>query len=78
MAAAKKWCFLRFLYFTESSPPSFKVRGLQMTMNLALKKKKKKTQVILSALRPLTCNSTWPHHTLQMFADHYGPRQTIP
>ena len=29
MAAA----FLRFLYFTESSPPSFKVRGLQMTMN---------------------------------------------
>ena len=36
MAAAKKRCFLRFLYFTESSPPSFKVRGLQMTMNLAL------------------------------------------
>ena len=36
MAAAKKQCFLRFLYFTESSPPSFKVRGLQMTMNLAL------------------------------------------
>ena len=28
--------FLRFLYFTESPPPSFKVRGLQMTMNLAL------------------------------------------
>ena len=28
MAAAKKWCFLGFLYFTESSPPSFKVRGL--------------------------------------------------
>ena len=28
--------FLRFLYFTESSPLSFKVRGLQMTMNLAL------------------------------------------
>ena len=25
MAAAKKQCFLRFLYFTESSPPSFKV-----------------------------------------------------
>ena len=36
MAAAKKWCFLRFLYSTESLPPSFKVRGLQMTMNLAL------------------------------------------
>ena len=36
MAAAKKRWFLRFLYFTESSPPSFKVRGLQMTMNLAL------------------------------------------
>ena len=36
MAAAKKRCFLRFLYFTESLPPSFKVRGLQMTMNLAL------------------------------------------
>ena len=33
MAAAKKRCFLRFLYFTESSPPSFKVWGLQMTMN---------------------------------------------
>ena len=36
MAAVKKWCFLRFLYFTESSPPSFKVRGLQMTMNFSL------------------------------------------
>ena len=36
MAPAKKWRFLRFLYFTESSPPSFKVRGVQMTMNLAL------------------------------------------
>ena len=45
MAAAKKRCFfffffffffLRFLYFTESSPPSFKVQGLQMTMNLPL------------------------------------------
>ena len=24
MAAAKKQCFLRFLYLTESSPPSFK------------------------------------------------------
>ena len=34
-AAEKKW-FLRFLYLTESSPPSFKVRGLQMTINLAL------------------------------------------
>ena len=36
MAAAKKRFFLRFLYFSESSPPPFKVRGLQMTMNLAL------------------------------------------
>ena len=36
MAAAKKWCFLRFLYFTESSPPSFKVRGLQITMTFSL------------------------------------------
>ena len=36
MAAAKKQYFLRFLYFTESSPPSFKIQGLQMTMNLAL------------------------------------------
>ena len=35
---AKKRCFLRFLYLTESSPPSFKVRGLQMTINLALYK----------------------------------------
>ena len=31
MAAAKNQCFLRL---TESSPPSFKVRGLQMTINL--------------------------------------------
>ena len=38
MAAAKKQRFLRFLYLTESSPPSFKVRGLQMTINLALVK----------------------------------------
>ena len=36
MDAARKRCFLRFLYFTESSPPSFKVRGLQMTMNFSL------------------------------------------
>ena len=36
MAAARKRCFLRFSYFTESSPPSFKVRGLQMTMNFSL------------------------------------------
>ena len=36
MAAAKKQCFLRFPYLTESSPPSFKVLGLQMTLNLAL------------------------------------------
>ena len=35
MAATKKRWFLRFLYFTESSPQSFKVRGLQMTMNLS-------------------------------------------
>ena len=33
MSAARKRCFLRFLYFTESSPPSFKARGLQTTMN---------------------------------------------
>ena len=36
MAAARKRYFLRFLYFTESSPPSFKVQGLQMTMNFSL------------------------------------------
>ena len=39
MAAARKRCFLRFLYFTEHaefSPPSLKVRGLQMTMNFSL------------------------------------------
>ena len=36
MAADKKPCFLRFLYRTESSPPSFKFLGLQMTINLAL------------------------------------------
>ena len=36
MAAARKRCFLRFLYFTESSPPLFKVQGLQMTMNFSL------------------------------------------
>ena len=35
MAPAKKRCFLRFLCLTESSPPSFQVRGLQMTINLA-------------------------------------------
>ena len=28
MAAAKKQCFLGFLYLTESSLPSFNVRGL--------------------------------------------------
>ena len=29
LAAAKKRCLVRFRYFTESSPPSLKVRGLQ-------------------------------------------------
>ena len=36
MAAARKRCFLAYVYFTESSPPSFEVRGLQMTMNFSL------------------------------------------
>ena len=36
MAAAKNQCFLRFLYLIEYTLPSFKDRGLQMTMNLAL------------------------------------------
>ena len=36
MAAAKKQCFLQFLYWTESSPPLFKARGLQMTIKLEL------------------------------------------
>ena len=27
---------------------------------------------------PWLCNSTRPQHTLQMFADHCSPRQTIP
>ena len=35
-------------------------------------------QVILSALCPLFCNSMRPQYTLQMFTDHFGPRQTIP
>ena len=34
-AAVKRQCFLRFLYWSESSPTSFKVCGLQMTINLA-------------------------------------------
>ena len=36
MAAAKKQYFLQFLYWTESSPLPFKVRGLQKTINLAV------------------------------------------
>ena len=36
MAATKKRCFFAISVFNESSPPSLKVRGLQMTMNLAL------------------------------------------
>ena len=40
--------------------------------------KKTKTQVILSALCPWLRNSMRSQHTLQMFADHCGPRQTIP
>ena len=34
--------------------------------------------MILSALCPLLCNYTRPQHTLLMFADNCGPRQTIP
>ena len=30
--------------------------------------------MILSALCPLLCNSIRPQHTLQMFADHCGPK----
>ena len=36
MAAAKKQCFLLFLYLTESSPPSLKVRGLQMNYEFGI------------------------------------------
>ena len=36
VAAAKNQCVLRFLYLIEASPPPFKVKGLQMTINLAL------------------------------------------
>ena len=36
MAAAKKQYFLQFLYWTESSPSSFKVRGLQMTKKIGI------------------------------------------
>ena len=51
---------------------------LEVHIDLLRSQKKKKMQVILSALCPLLCNSTRPQHTLQMFADHCGPRQTIP
>ena len=50
---------------------------LRTSLAIEKKKKNKKTQVILSALRLLTCNSTRPQHTLQMFSDHYGPKRTI-
>ena len=46
--------------------------------NKTKQKNQKKYQVILSALHPLTCYSTRPQHTLQMFADLYGPKQTMP
>ena len=36
MAAAKKQCFLRFLYWTESSPTIIQIRGLQTNINFAL------------------------------------------
>ena len=36
MAAAKKQCFLRFCIEPSLHVPSFKVRGLPMTINLAL------------------------------------------
>ena len=39
IVATKKQCFLRFLYWTESSPTVIQSpgpRGLQMTINLAL------------------------------------------
>ena len=35
MAATKKQCFLRFLYWTESSPTVIQSPGLQMTINFA-------------------------------------------
>ena len=54
------------------------IRIAQRNLTGRCLKKKKITQVILSALCPLLCNSRRPQHTLQMFADHCGPRQTIP
>ena len=36
MAATKKQCFLRILYWTESSPTVIQSPGLQMTINFAL------------------------------------------
>ena len=57
---------------------TLEINQLQILCDFMLKWKKKKNQMILSALCPLLCNSTWPQHTLQMFTDHCGPRQTIP
>ena len=42
------------------------------------KKKKKKNAGDFKCTMPPACNPTRPQHTLQMFADHCGPRQTKP
>ena len=36
MAAAKKRCFLRFLYLTESSPSSFKAQVLKIDYEIGI------------------------------------------
>ena len=54
MTAAKKQCFLRFLYWIESSPPAFKVHGLQMTINLAL--------VVVIGISSSYSNLNFAHH----------------
>ena len=43
-----------------------------------LKKRRKNAGDFKCTMPPAFCNSTRPQHTLQMFADHCGPRQIIP
>ena len=55
------------------------VMGLYLP-RLGIKKRKKNSSDFkcTRAYAPWLCNFTWPQHTLQMFVDHYSPRQTTP
>ena len=68
-------CYVWRMYMQNDCTHKMVATGKRPT---SLKKKKKPSGDFKCTMPPWLCNSMWPQHTLQMFADHFGPRETIP